>query len=266
MSSSVGSIYTYPGSYRAIRCLAVAAYNDLKVDTPAFEFGSTNKTPEYLAKFPSGKVPTFESADKSLKLSQTAAISWYLASLNDSTGLLGKSPADAALIQQWVMFAETDIFFPVSQPAYMNLGFMQPIKPASDAAFPALERALNALESVLKSRTFLVGERITLADITVASILRFAYLHVIDASMRAKYPHTLRHYKSIAHNHVISPIFGDIQYLESYKFSPPKKEKKEEKKEQPKEKKEEKPKEEAAPAPAPAEKPKNPLDLLPKSS
>ncbi|TIB31215.1 hypothetical protein E3P86_03359, partial [Wallemia ichthyophaga] len=190
MSSSVGSIYTYPGSYRAIRCLAVAAYNDLKVDTPAFEFGSTNKTPEYLAKFPSGKVPIFESADKSLKLSQTAAISWYLASLNDSTGLLGKSPADAALIQQWVMFAETDIFFPVSQPAYMNLGFMQPIKPASDAAFPALERALNALESVLKSRTFLVGERITLADISVASILRVAFTYVVDSAMRAKFPHT----------------------------------------------------------------------------
>lgn len=134
------------------------------------------------------------------------------------------------------------------------------------AALPQIERAFAVLESVIKTRTFLVGERITLADISVASILRVAFTYVVDSAMRAKFPHTVRFYKSVAHNHVISPIFGDIQYLESYKFSPPKKEKKEEKKEQPKEKKEEKPKEEAAPAPAPAEKPKNPLDLLPKSS
>lgn len=74
--SSVGAIYSYPNSYRSIRCLAVAAYNDLKVDVPDFEFGTANKTPEYFNKFQSSKVPSFESADKKLHLTQTAAISW----------------------------------------------------------------------------------------------------------------------------------------------------------------------------------------------
>lgn len=191
----------------------------------------------------------------------------YLASLNDSKGLLGTSPQDAASIQQWIGYAETDLFFPLSQPSYMNLGYAPYNKQQADFAFTQLEKALTALESVLKTRTFLVGERITLADITVASMLRFAFLYVVDSKLRAAFPHTVRYYKSVAHNHVISKVFGEINYLDTFKLNPPKKDDKKSEKKQ--EKKQEKPKEAApeaaAPAPAP-EKPKNPLDLLPKSS
>lgn len=41
-----------------------------------FVFGETNKSPEYLAKFPHGKIPAFEGAD-GFKLFETQAIARY---------------------------------------------------------------------------------------------------------------------------------------------------------------------------------------------
>lgn len=42
----------------------------------AFEFGKSNKTPEYLAKFPLGQTPGFESAD-GLRLTESTAIAFH---------------------------------------------------------------------------------------------------------------------------------------------------------------------------------------------
>ena len=50
-------LYTYPGNFRALKALVAAGYSgaDVTVD-PAFSFGTTNKTQEFLKKFPLGKV------------------------------------------------------------------------------------------------------------------------------------------------------------------------------------------------------------------
>lgn len=184
-----------------------------------------------------------------------------VASLDDKAGLLGKSPQDAALIQQWISFTDTDLLPQVCTPPYMNLGYQPFNKTASDTAFERATKFLTFLEEVLKTRTFLVGERITLADITLGSVLLFGFQQSLDKKFRAKFPHTVRYFESVANNHVLKSSFGEYKYLDTFKLQPPKKDEK---------KKEEKPKEQSAPqapAPAPApEKPKNPLDLLPKSS
>ena len=140
-----------------------------------------------------------------------------------------------------------------------------------------LVRALNTLEGILLTRTYLVGERLTLADITVASAIFRSVAFNIDAPMRAKIPNTLRHLDLIINQPKIKEVFGAPTFIEkAVQYTPP-----------PKEKKEKEPKEPAAaPAPkkekakkeeveddddderlAPEEpKPKNPLDLLPKST
>ncbi|KIO11413.1 hypothetical protein M404DRAFT_127786, partial [Pisolithus tinctorius Marx 270] len=40
--------------------LAAADLSGLDIDVPHFEFGVTNRTPEFLEKFPLGKIPAFE--------------------------------------------------------------------------------------------------------------------------------------------------------------------------------------------------------------
>jgi len=54
---SFQTLYTYPENFRAYKVLAAANYSgfNLKVDA-SFQYGTTNRTPEFLAKFPLGKV------------------------------------------------------------------------------------------------------------------------------------------------------------------------------------------------------------------
>ena len=52
-----GTLYTYPGNYRSQKIQIAAAYSgaDVKVASD-FEFGVTNVSDAFLAKFPMGKV------------------------------------------------------------------------------------------------------------------------------------------------------------------------------------------------------------------
>lgn len=54
------TLYTYPENWRAFKALIAAQYSGAKIKVlsspPHFHFGQTNKTPEFLRKFPVGKV------------------------------------------------------------------------------------------------------------------------------------------------------------------------------------------------------------------
>eukprot|EP01043_Picozoa_sp_COSAG02_P078386 COSAG02_NODE_17620_length_991_cov_1.019058_1_plen_65_part_10 len=57
-------LYTFPGNPRANKALIAAKYNAVDVTIPAgFVMGESNKTPEFLALNPLGKVPTLETPE-----------------------------------------------------------------------------------------------------------------------------------------------------------------------------------------------------------
>lgn len=136
-------------------------------------------------------------------------------------------------------------------------------------------RSLITLETHLSTRTFLVGDRITLADITAASVLQRVVSVTADAAVRAKLINTVRFLETIVHQPKLEAIFGPTEYVETaLQYVPPKKEKAPAPPAAPKEKKEkEKPKKAAEDDDeddgnlVPEEpKEKNPLELLPKST
>jgi elongation factor 1-gamma len=136
-------------------------------------------------------------------------------------------------------------------------------------------RSLITLETYLSTRTFLVGDRITLADLAVASVLQRAVSVTADAAVRAKLINTVRFLETIVHQPKLEAIFGPTDYTEkALQYVPPKKEKAPAPPAAPKEKKEkEKPKKAAEEDEeddgnlVPEEpKEKNPLELLPKST
>lgn len=52
-------LYTYPENFRAFKALIAAQYSGANVQIASnFEFGKTNTSPEFLKKFPLGKVST----------------------------------------------------------------------------------------------------------------------------------------------------------------------------------------------------------------
>lgn len=135
-----------------------------------------------------------------------------------------------------------------------------------------LTRSLTTANAHLATRTFLVTERITVADLVLAGKVHAAVGSTFDAELRAKLPNVVRHMETIVNQPKIKELVGEITYVEKAKqFVAPKKEAKEAKPAAPKAEK--KPKAAAADDDdedeplVPAEPKKaNPLDALPKST
>ena len=143
-------------------------------------------------------------------------------------------------------------------------------KKSVDDAQKAALKAVGVLEQHLLVNTFLVGERVTLADFYAASIISRGFEFVLDKKWRSENPNVTRWYETIYHQPIYSEVAGEIKLVdEAVKYEPPKKEKapkeKKEKKEEPKPKEKEVDEDEEEPA-APAPKPKHPCDALPKAS
>ncbi len=145
-------------------------------------------------------------------------------------------------------------------------------KIVTDAINAAL-KATSVLDDHLLVHTFLVGERITLADLFCAGLLSEGFQYFYDKKWRSENPNVTRWYETVFHQPIYSAVAGsDIKFIdEALKNAPPPKPKGEEK---PKATKQEK----AAPKPKakevaddeeeeedkPAPKPKHPLEALSK--
>lgn len=251
--------------------MIAARFNGLEIEVPSDFTMEASKSPEYLKKFPTGKVPAFEGAD-GLKLFESSAIAYYVATYKENTDLLGATAAERALVQQWILFSDNELSNNLSAWFGPLMGYQPYLKPSVDAAIERVKRAMDVLNKVLLHQTYLVGEKVSFADICVVSSLVAPYKMVFDKEFRAQYKNVNRYFNTVVNQPHFKAVYGDIPLCEAaLKYTPPKKEKKpaaeqpkKEKKAEPK--KEKKPEaDEEADEPKPEPKPKSALDLLPPS-
>ena len=129
-------------------------------------------------------------------------------------------------------------------------------------------QAIHVLEQHLLVHTFLVGERITLADLFTASLIARGFEFVLDKQWRAGNPNTTRWYETITAQPMWKAVVEKpILIEEIVKYTPPKKEAKpkaEAPKAAPKAEKKPKDDEEDDEPRQEAPKQKHPLEALPK--
>ncbi|CAD5121438.1 DgyrCDS9949 [Dimorphilus gyrociliatus] len=269
---SCGTLYTYPENFRAFKALIAAEYSGSKITLKSdFVFGETNKSEAFLKKFPLGKVPAFEGNDGTL-LFESNAIAYYVA----NELLRGANAADAAKVLQWVNFADSEILPAACDWTFPCLGIKQFNKTATDSAKQVIKAALSTLNSYLATRTYLVGERVTLADISVVCSMLLLYKLVLDPEFRQPYPHVNRWFTTCINQPSFKKVLGSVELCTKMaqfdakkwaEFSGQGQKKDKPKKEQKQEPKAAKPKEAAAPAaePEPEKKPvnKDPFSVCP---
>eukprot|EP01010_Urceolus_cornutus_P004240 NODE_647_length_1460_cov_1505.178597_g487_i0.p1 GENE.NODE_647_length_1460_cov_1505.178597_g487_i0~~NODE_647_length_1460_cov_1505.178597_g487_i0.p1 ORF type:complete len:421 (+),score=114.41 NODE_647_length_1460_cov_1505.178597_g487_i0:94-1356(+) len=271
-------LYAESGNLRANKVLIVAEYAGIKFDVPPFELGKDNLTEEFLLKNPIGKTPVLET-DDGMIVFESNAICKYVASLKPEAGLLGTSDLQAAQIAQWVEFTTSEVEPSVLTWVGPIIGAIPFDGQLHKRAQDLIKIAFTALNRYLERNTFLVGERLTIADIILAATVLPLFQKALEPRHRTPYPNVNRWFELITQQ----PNFRAVWKLEptqwctvaqkpvqAKKEAKPEKEKKEAK---PKEEKKEKPKKaekEAEPEDEEEEVPevvaKNPLDLLPKSS
>jgi len=183
-------IYTYPQNWRVHRAQILGAINGVEIEeVPDFTIGVTNKTPEYLAKNPIGKVPLLETPS-GFVLPEGGAIALFAAESGPKAGqLLGTTPETRARIAQWIFFTDTEIAGILFIPIEMVISVIPYNQQMYDFCLSQAERALSAADkAVAGDKKFLVGDQLTAADVSLASCLAFFMAWFVDAEIRDKVP------------------------------------------------------------------------------
>ncbi|KAJ5242191.1 Elongation factor 1-gamma 2 [Penicillium citrinum] len=250
---SFGKLYGLPTNPRTISVLVAAKHNDLDLELVETQPNAeANSSAAYRKIHPLGKIPAFEGAN-GYTLSEAIAIAIYVTSQNEKTTLLGKTKQDYASIVRWLSFANGELL-PRFGAWYRPLLGLEPYnKKTTDEVAKVALKTIGALEAHLTANTYLVGERITLADIFTAALLTRAFATVLDKAWREANPAVTRWYNTIVNQDAFKAVVANPVFAEEViKYTAPKKE--------------EKPKPAPAaeaPKPAPeAPKPKHPLEAL----
>ena len=211
---------------------------------------------EIIPKAPTQTLPLLET-DKGL-LSQSKAIELYLVETY-KPDMYGTTPIEKALINQWIDFATQEIYTTSRPLVYPIFGWMEHDKDLVNESGKELLNNLKIVDKHLEGKKFLVGDKMTLADVVLVNKIRLIFMMIYPDGLRTHQLKNLNDYfASIMETPEAKKAYGRTllckQPVRAY-IKPKEEKKKEEKKKE--EKKEEEPK--------PKPKPKNPLDELPPS-
>lgn len=157
------TLYTHPQSRGRIAHWMLEEVGE-PYDTVWLDYGTSMKSPEYLAINPMGKVPALRHG--SAVVTEAAAICAYLADAFPAAGLAPQTAAERASYWRWMFFAAG----PLEQAVVARaVGWAVPEGRSGMVGFGSYADTLAALEQGLTRGPFVCGERFTAADVYVGS-------------------------------------------------------------------------------------------------
>ena len=132
---------------------------------------------EFLARNPFGRVPTLE-LDDGTYLSESLAICRYLEGLYPEPNLFGATPQELAVIEMWSGRVEIKFMVPVAQCFRNSTGFFKDREKCSaewgQISGEIARDAATLLDKHLANSRYLIDDRYSVADITLAITIGFA--------------------------------------------------------------------------------------------
>lgn len=153
---------------RASRCLWTAEELGLTPEwQPISTLDGSNKSPDYLAINPSGKIPAM--SDGEVVMTESMAINLYLAQNYGRGGLWPAELTGQALALQWTMWSVSEIEYYIGAlfPQLVMKSPAERDQPFVDRLLSEMLPKLGEVERALANRDYLLGP-FTLADISVA--------------------------------------------------------------------------------------------------
>ena len=133
--------------------------------TELLQFGTTMKSPEYLAVNPMGKVPAIRHGDT--VVTEAGAICAYLADAFPEAGLAPPAGDRArGPYYRWMFYTAGPFEAAVSNKA---MGFEVPAERRGMVGYGCFEDVMNALEVAVTSGAYVAGERFSAADVYFGS-------------------------------------------------------------------------------------------------
>lgn len=172
-------LYYNPLSPNARRVLLTAAHLGIPIEEQQVVdiTKGEHKTPEYMAINPNGMIPTL--VDGNLKLWESRGIIQYLASKKPGSGILGKDETARADVTRWLCWDAGHLAPNIFTLVFENmlkgmLGLGAPDEAAAKRAYGEVKRFCEVLNTCLKGKQYLVGNSLTLADLSIAATFTYA--------------------------------------------------------------------------------------------
>ena len=138
---------------------------------------NANRTPEFYKKNPSGSLPVLELDDGSC-IAESVAICRYFEELHPHPALFGTSAFERATVEMWNRRMELALFSQVGMVwAHLHSLTAARIKQIPEAGQQAranVEGRFRWLDQELAERSFIAGEKYSIADITALCAIDFA--------------------------------------------------------------------------------------------
>lgn len=142
---------------------------------------------EFKAKKAHGKFPMLELEDGTI-IFESNAIAAYLARSAGNQAFLGATPYAEAQVEQWTLIAATGNWPHASKIAYNVFGFTYNTEEFNDA-IKGIKEQVKILNTHLEGKKWLVGNSITLADVSQFISLIVPFSFALDGGFRKAMPH-----------------------------------------------------------------------------
>lgn len=139
------------------------------------------------------------------------AIARYVARCRADTLIYGRCFDDESKIDSWLEFCTHELEVPLMTWLYPVMGLMEDIPEATKAAQDDVKQAIASLEKQLRTSSYLTGNFLTLADITLVCALREGFERVFDAAFRKLCPKVCSWFESCCAMPQFKAVLGDVK-------------------------------------------------------
>ena len=169
-----------------------------------------HKTAEYRARVPNGRTPALELDDGAV-LCESMAICRYFEALYPEPPLFGTTPLEQANIEMWNRMMEFEFMLPMA----MCFRHTHPGMKMAEDQVPewgekqkvVAEKRMKRMDQALADQAFIVGDQLTVADITAYCALRFFQLSGFAPT--EDQVHLKRWYQAMADRPAAKAAYGD---------------------------------------------------------
>lgn len=172
-------LYDFPGAPnpRRVKIFAAEKGIDLELVNCDLRKGE-HKTPEFVSKNPSGKIPVLE-LDDGRTIPESVAICRYLEAIHPEPNLFGSDAFELGFIEARNRMIELELWSQigtswVNGPIVGKMGRFKQIPEAKEASDRNVRRYYERLDSELAEDAYIAGDRYTVADISLLTAVDFA--------------------------------------------------------------------------------------------
>ncbi|CAL9735137.1 glutathione S-transferase Y-2 [Monosporozyma servazzii] len=215
------TLYYHPIYIRPIVAMCLAEY--FKADIQNVDINTVMG--EFTKDFPLHQCPSLINKETGLYLTETISIQHYIIKAfckdpEEVKKLLGSTILEQSEILRWDAFSVSDFLNREVNYVEPLIGMMPYDADTHPKAKEQFDVAVQIFEDHLKNHQFLVGDHVTLADLSGVSSFFLGFNYAFDENWSHQYPSITRWYKEVTKSPYVSNFFEGKEQAKTFPQPP----------------------------------------------